>query len=142
MNKVPKKLRKKTEKLQELYEKIPTFECKPGCVDCCGPVPLSKVEAALIGTDRNMTSDKVQPIKTKAELEAIQNDPDYVCPTCDYAEEGVGCTIYDKRPLTCRLYGTFERLACPHGYKPETMLTDEQEMSIIKKYRKIAIKEI
>jgi hypothetical protein len=28
------------------------------------------------------------------------------------------CSIYEDRPLICRLYGSVDKFACPHGCKP------------------------
>ena len=102
---------------ERLYEIIPTFQCKPGCTDCCGPVPFSRWEWSRVRDKR--TGD----IKT------------LICP---YAVRG-RCEIYEKRPLICRLFGAVdeETLRCPHGCGPEKKLTAEEASNIMREYFKI-----
>jgi hypothetical protein len=83
---------------------IPEFACIPGCHDCCGPVLASTTEMARL------------PLKDEAERAAALAH-------WDCAHLGPhGCTVYDERPLVCRLFGTTERLPCPHGRRPASMI--------------------
>ncbi len=50
------------QKVRELRRQIPSFECVPGCHDCCGPVTTSSEEMARL------------PRKTAAEQEAALNE--------------------------------------------------------------------
>lgn len=104
---------------RRLYRQIPSFECKPGCTGCCGIVPLSKYEAEQLGLPANTVH---MPTK-----------PDSL--TCQYATNE-GCSVYDKRPLLCRLYGTVDNphLTCPFGCGAKTKLTDQQGAAIRDKY--------
>jgi hypothetical protein len=79
---------------------IPAFACIPGCHDCCGPVLASSAEMARL------------PQKTPAERAAALANWDCVHLGAQ------GCTVYDERPLVCRLFGTTPRLPCPHGRGP------------------------
>jgi Fe-S-cluster containining protein len=45
--------------------------------------------------------------------------------TCPYLEEE-RCTVYEVRPLICRLWGLVESMPCPWGCKPERYLTHEE----------------
>lgn len=102
---------------ERLYEKIPSFRCKPGCTDCCGPVPFSRWEWGRV-------------------LDKRKGDPrTWDCP---YAVGG-RCEIYEKRPLICRLFGAadVELLRCPHGCGPEQKLSAEEAEEIINEYLKI-----
>jgi len=101
------------DKHQRLYNKIPTFECKPGCTDCCGPVPFSKWEWSRIKDKRNARGLN-----------------------CPYAVNG-RCDIYEQRPLMCRLYGAVETLQCPYGCGPINKLTDAQAKEILQEYMKL-----
>ena len=87
-------------KIRFLREQIPGFECVPGCHDCCGPVTTSAEEMARL------------PRKTAAEQEAALAHLD-----CVHLGPQ-GCTVYDERPLICRLFGTTARLPCPQGRGP------------------------
>lgn len=99
--------------LRRLHLLIPTFECVPGCTDCCGPIPFSAWEWEKVQDKRHATSIKCP----------------YECKT--------GCSIYEQRPMMCRVFGATEdrRLLCPHGKGPEKPLTEEQLERIMKEYR-------
>ena len=98
------------EKHEALYHQIPSFQCKPGCTDCCGPIPFSKHEWDKVKNKR----------KTKST-------------SCPYIANGK-CSIYQDRPLMCRLYGTTAGLACPHGCRPMALLSKGQTDKIMSEY--------
>ena len=92
-----------------LRELIPSFECEPGCHDCCGPVTTSAEEMARL------------PRKSRAEQDAALERLD-----CVHLGPN-GCTVYQERPMICRLFGTTPRLACPRGRGPEQMIEPQAE---------------
>lgn len=96
-----------------LYVQIPSFKCKEGCTECCGPVPFSNWEKAQV---------KIEPGK--------EGRP------CPYLSN-TGCTIYENRPFMCRLYGTVKEMACPHGCRPTKMLNPIEARQMLAKYRKM-----
>lgn len=100
---------------KDLYSKIPTFQCRIGCSDCCGPVPFSKWEWS-----------KIQDKRKGTRL------------TCPYVNNGK-CDIYEDRPLICRLFGAseVEMLTCPHGCGPAQKLSVEQTREMMAKYFEI-----
>lgn len=104
-------------KLKALYRQIPAFACKPGCTDCCGPVPFARDEWKAIQVKR-------------------AGKPG--CTDCAYIENGA-CSIYAHRPLMCRLFGATDdpALACPHGCGPERPLTRAQTDLLRTRYRKL-----
>ena len=95
---------------RNLYRKIPEFQCKPGCSDCCGPVPVSEYEAKRLGITGFMTPTKPGTL------------------TCAFVGEDGCCTVYEKRPFLCRLFGSAEnnKLRCPHGFGPDKKLSCDQ----------------
>lgn len=99
--------------IETLYSKIPGFACKPGCTDCCGPVPFSKLEW-----------DRVQEKRMGKGMD------------CPYANTASGCDVYDQRPLICRLFGAVEdeRLECPHGCGPEVRLSEAEGRILVRAY--------
>jgi Fe-S-cluster containining protein len=108
--------RQKVRKLEELYARIPKFDCRRSCCECCGPVVWSRAEwERLPEYLRRNTSSA----------------------TCPYLRHDGKCEIYDRRPLMCRLYGAVRRLACPYN-APEKFLTKEEEDAILKEYAKIS----
>ena len=55
-------------------------------------------------------------------------------PVCQYLGPH-GCTIYDNRPLICRMYGTIPtNHSCLQGCRPAEYLTFEQVKSIARDY--------
>ena len=86
------------------------MKCRPGCSDCCGPVPFSKEEWGRIADKRKATGI-----------------------TCPYSSKD-GCAIYSQRPIVCRIFGTVPGLPCPHGYMPDNPLSGDEENNIIDKY--------
>jgi len=98
--------------IEKLREGIPSFECVPGCHDCCGPVTTSSEEMSRL------------PVKTDAEHEAALGELN-----CVHLGPN-GCTVYAERPLICRLFGTTASMPCPNGRRPETMVDSEIENQI------------
>lgn len=87
--------------IDQLRLQIPSFACVPGCHDCCGPVTASSEEMSRL------------PVKSDAEHEAALANYD-----CVHLGPQ-GCTVYEQRPLICRLFGTTASLPCPRGQGPE-----------------------
>lgn len=95
--------------IARLRERIPTFECKPGCHDCCGPVTASSEEMLRL------------PVKSDTEHDAALEELN-----CVHLGPN-GCEVYDERPLICRLFGTTPKMACPNDCGPETMVDSKIE---------------
>lgn len=104
-------------KLESLRSRIPTFTCIVGCHDCCGPVTASSEEMARL------------PVKTDAEHEAALAEL-----SCPHLGEH-GCTVYNERPLICRLYGTSPKLLCPNGQRPVYMIDAQAEEDVFQYLR-------
>ena len=103
---------RKTE-IQKLYDKIPSFHCKEGCVRCCDNwVQCAPEEEQRCGKfefcDRN----------------------------CPKLTDG-GCSVYEDRPLICRLFASSEIMPCPYGYGPENPLSEEETKEILKTYLRL-----
>lgn len=100
------------QKIKFYRERIPSFECTPGCHDCCGPVTTSAEEMAQL------------PVISEA-----AHDTALANLSCPHLGES-GCQVYAERPLICRLFGTTPRLACPNGKRPEVMIDPDIERQI------------
>lgn len=110
-------------KLAALYAQIPTFECVPGCHDCCGPVTATREE--LKAAPKLMSLEQLSEHLT---LESCLDCP-YVTPS--------GCGIYDDRPFLCRIFGTVPEMKCPHGRGPDRMLSTDKGYELRAKYRSL-----
>ena len=107
------------DQLKKIYAAIPTFDCIPGCTDCCGPVPFSPSEWDRVDHKRQATSLK-----------------------CPYTNGG--CDIYQFRPLICRLFGAVDSslLACPHGCAPVFLLPEDTAREFLRIYHLMMLAEL
>ena len=89
--------------LNGIYEKVPAFECREGCSDCCGPVDWPPIEGYNIM--QYLKKHDIEPRMTI--IKGIED-------LCPYWEGK--CIIYPVRPLICRQYGVSDMhfLKCPH----------------------------
>ena len=101
-----------SQKIRFFRQRIPAFECQPGCHDCCGPVTTSSEEMSRL------------PVISEASHAAALAD--LSCPHLGSS----GCQVYLERPLICRLFGTTPRLACPNGMRPAEMIDAGVEQQI------------
>jgi hypothetical protein len=106
-----------SQKIRFFRQRIPAFECVPGCHDCCGPVTTSSEEMARL------------PLLSAAAHDAALADL-----SCPHLGRD-GCRVYLERPLICRLFGTTPHLACPNGARPESMIDPAVEQQIFRFFR-------
>lgn len=115
--------------LARLYAAIPSFTCIKGCGDCCGLVPWSQEEWAKVA-DRAPGGVTLRRMNNQVVPQRGTSDH---CPFFDH-----GCTVYDDRPFMCRLFGTARdwRLTCPHGCKPEPLLSKQKTDWLTMRYQR------
>jgi len=89
-------------RLEEIYNKIPDFECK-NCHSCCGPIIWFKIEDILIKD--YLKKHDLKDIKWTDE-EFKKNNM-----RCPYLKNDK-CAIYKVRPIVCRLQGNIPELPC------------------------------
>ena len=111
------------EAIKEEWKKIPSFQCKSGCHDCCGVILMSRVEWENI-------PDIGGYVKAK-------HPPDLTCRFLGIKD----CRIYENRPTICRLFGAVDAvfLTCPHGCAPTFKLTNEQGREISRTVERIGV---
>jgi|ERR1051326_7151292 Fe-S-cluster containining protein len=85
--------------LDALYAELPTIACQRKCHSACGPIFMSRVEWQRI-------------IKKKG------YEPRATSIDCPLLVSGL-CSVYNVRPMICRLWGIVESLPCPWGCKPQ-----------------------
>ena len=103
---------KNRDTIARLRQQIPSFDCVPGCHDCCGPVTTSTEEISRL------------PVKSDAEHEAALAHLN-----CVHLGPN-GCEVYGERPLICRLFGTTPNLPCPNDRRPDQMIDPRIEHEI------------
>lgn len=113
------------ERLQEIYDSLPTVDCKGHCWNSCGPIDMSPLEWMRI-EERGVEIPEFTPERSR--LWAM--DLPLHCPALD--PETKRCTVYDVRPLICRLWGVTESMPCPHGCEVTPgVMSDEEAMTLI-----------
>jgi len=106
------------ERLEALYAELPHLECKGLCADSCGAVSMGLHEARRI---ERITGEPLALMATLAE-------------NCPYLE-AERCTVYDVRPLVCRLWGIVDApgLRCDHGCAPERWLSHAEALTYVRR---------
>lgn len=99
--------------------RIPSFTCKPGCTECCGPVLMTRAEHFRILAARGGNG---WPIVKPGTI------------TCGLLTDSGRCSVYEIRPAVCRLFGAarVERLQCPVGCGPEKPISAVEAGIILK----------
>ncbi len=100
--------------LDALYAEIPRMACRGLCQASCGPIGMAlrerqRAEAALGG-----------PVTVNEHM------------TCTALKNG-RCSIYDVRPMICRVWGSEETMPCPWGCPPERYLTHAEGSSLVQR---------
>ena len=87
-------------RIDEMPAQTIAFQCK-NCGQCCGPVPFSRYDKALIINYliNNLGIDYLEKLKSQ------KREP----LTCEYRDiEAKKCAIYPVRPEICRMQGTMK----------------------------------
>jgi len=94
--------------LDRIYRALPRIACKGLCHEACGPIA---------GADGEIER-----------LERVAGKPLSVRPDgqCSMLTAEGRCSVYAARPLICRLFGVAGGLECPHGCKPDRMLSKRE----------------
>lgn len=104
--------------LQDIYDSLPSMECKGLCFESCGPIEIFPKERENLGDD---FKHKSLPDMLR-HLHANHSDDNDGCITCPMLKDNK-CSVYHKRPIICRLWGLVESMKCEHGCKPTRYLT-------------------
>ena len=117
----------RNEKLDKLYAEIPEIECKGLCHTTCGLIPLAPSEEARI-------VDRIGTVQRQRLIDQALNTKSLTCPLL----KDNRCSVYDIRPLICRLYGTVKKMKCQYGCKPKVnYLPERKSRKLLAKLEKI-----
>jgi uncharacterized protein len=129
-----------TSKLQEidlLCASIPSFQCKPECSDCCGPIVATHLEMKRCVQAAGMTLKEYG-----AEVKRRIKSKNLECVFLD--KEAKRCKVYAVRPMICRLFGAVDhpKMTCPHGCRPEgrSPMISQQAKALLDAAAQIAVK--
>ena len=115
--------------LEELRNRIPAVNCRPGCTECC------TCHAAM----SEMEAQRIQP-QYVAQPDYIYRDVG-IFEFCMFMKEGAGCGIYEERPIRCRLFGTAgdekSIYSCSFGCRPDKPLNEKEIQQILDDYEQL-----
>lgn len=119
------------EEIQRLYEQVPHIDCQGKCHRSCGPITLSDVEREHLASLGAVIP--IIPLREYREMLLGDREPVW----CSALGPFKNCTVYEDRPLICRLWGVTEGLPCPWGCTPERVLSNEEARHLIDESQRI-----
>lgn len=117
--------------LEMVYASLPDINCKGLCWNSCGPIDMSDAERERIV---NLGVEIPLFTEDRARRWAANGKGDLYCPALSFGahEGGMGCTVYEVRPLICRVWGLGEDdMKCPHGCERTGSLTHPEIYRLI-----------
>lgn len=117
-------LTKRRRLLDELYDQVPAIECRGLCADQCTVISVHPLELDAMCT----ASGRDLPVWPRGDssLLLLPADND----RCPLLVDG-RCSVYNARPMICRLFGAVEGMICKHGCKPADLLTDDEGFDLV-----------
>ncbi len=138
----------KLKALEALYATLPRFTCQKLCQHCCNHIAMTSLEKAQIDRQigdlrarraRAITYAQGQPILPGTAWEVIRPAPNNaLARQCPLLKDGL-CSIHSIRPAICRLYGIVENMPCPHGCKPERVMSVREAWEFLKKVAELSL---
>lgn len=107
--------------LDAVYAALPKVECQKKCYAACGPISMTRAEAARI--------EAVAGFSLHGSLKHL------LCPLL--TRDGL-CSVYELRPFICRLWGAAPTLPCDFGCKPDREMTPEEDQALWERYKRVA----
>lgn len=104
--------RRQDARLEAIYAQLPKMKCRGLCSDACGPIEMSVRERQRI----------------EAQAGAITCG---LGASCSMLTEDRRCSVYEIRPLICRIWGLTRTMRCHYGCRPERWLTEEEAARMI-----------
>lgn len=101
------------EELDALYAELPKIDCQGHCHTACGPIDMSTAERKRI----RLTYGVNIPVGS-----ALRDGPSD-CVALTWSKQ---CSVYDVRPLICRIYGLTKGLPCAYGCRPDRWLSERE----------------
>jgi Fe-S-cluster containining protein len=124
--------------LRMLYREVPEVKgCLTGCGKCCGPVPWSPAELERVAS-RIPPGTLSRPAPSgPTEMVMLINPVTGGCAMLDAEKR---CTVYEARPLMCRMFGAVAGpgLECPFGARAGRPLSDRKAGALAQRYKREA----
>lgn len=116
-------------RLARAYAKVPYLACKGLCHASCGIIPLLGKERELAERISHEHVDQIPILATVT----IYDEKRECCP---FLHPSGRCSIYDERPLMCRVWGVAEGLTCPHGCEPEERMNKKRFKNLVEEVKR------
>lgn len=104
--------------LDRLYKLVPHLECQGHCQESCGPIIATRGEVHRME-------------RAGGPFVLIAEDL-----RCGYLKDG-RCSVYDVRPLICRLWGVDQKMPCQWGCKPKVPLPTAEGRMMLEASKRI-----
>jgi len=135
--------------LEDLYAQCPSVPCKQNCDKCCGPTPFSPSEWRRAKRHLKHLKHKTCTFLTQGTIAGtvipaqVVRDHGEMLYACVFKTPH-GCSIYEDRPFTCRVFGTVRGLdfSCPEGRAPLFPLERKKVIKLVGQYRVIVAREV
>lgn len=126
--------------LKRIYAQLPTIECKKQCTAYCTTIMLTELEHELIlkaegsvgPTEGYVMSDRALTPGQPALMTRT-------CGLCPALKDGL-CSVYDRRPLICRVFGLTQLLRCPFGCTPSRWLSERESKKLFMRMAALSAK--
>jgi Fe-S-cluster containining protein len=119
-------------RLDAVYARLPTIECRRRCAIACGPILATDLEARRLQATTH--------VKPRTVLRVLADGPPSTAherERCIYLHNERDCSAYAVRPLICRVFGLVRQLSCPHGCIPSSWLTDLEFVAIAREVERL-----
>lgn len=94
--------------IRNLWDQVPDVACKGLCQEQCTVIAMSEEELAMV-------RERIPSFPGATEgMNRVMQVDHYKCPALVLGR----CSVYDVRPMVCRMWGSEERLKCGHGCVP------------------------
>lgn len=104
----PRRRKDAAAELRKLYDQVPDVGCRGTCQDTCTEFLLPRVERRRI-VERTGVSINLAPPPPGSPV---------VRQRCPLLTQFGQCSVYDIRPLICRIWGASEVAPCNYGCRP------------------------
>ncbi|SEF34466.1 Putative zinc-or iron-chelating domain-containing protein [Amycolatopsis pretoriensis] len=127
--------------LEDLYEQVPAIECKGLCHDSCTSIDASELERERLAA-RGVTLPVHMSYERLQALIATGKTPR--CPALSPLNT---CSVYDVRPLICRVFGVVRDrsdlirggLRCEHGCIPDATIDASELFRALRQIEELSI---
>lgn len=116
-----------SDKLKKIYNKLPEIKCKGLCVEACSIVKVSDIEKKEIARKY-----AIEPFLSEEQIVEKMMNSHPSSWKCGALKDG-RCTVYEDRPLICRLFGLVKAMKCPYGCIPDNWVNDVDAKKLLDK---------